>query len=351
MRKIANGIKRFQQKVFPHYRQEFEGLATSQSPEALLITCSDSRVVPELFTQSGPGDLFVYRNAGNIVPAYRAEEQNPQLKEAFMVILGLEQFEIAHARGSSHGQSRMTRMAYYEQEQYVPLLRSANELWRRLEQESGESLLHQVGGVFIGSPAGTLVNDSRLSAEKHGLPHEILSSAEVQKRWPMFVVPEGWQGMYDPGAGFLLPEKCITTHVDLARRKGAEIHEHEPVRGWRSEASHVVVKTDLAEYYAERLIFTAGAWTGKLLSDLGVRLQVTRQVLGWVSPPQPERFAKGRFPVWAIDGLSTGGIYYGFPILPGESGLKLAHHHAGTPYDPDAPSREAVRILAPSRRP
>ena len=74
MRKIANGIKRFQQKVFPHYRQEFEGLATSQSPEALLITCSDSRVVPELFTQSRPGELFVYRNAGNIVPAYRAED-------------------------------------------------------------------------------------------------------------------------------------------------------------------------------------------------------------------------------------------------------------------------------------
>src|SRR5256885_13244079 len=74
MRKILNGIRRFQRNVFPRYEKAFQELASTQSPEALLITCSDSRVVPELFTQSGPGDIFVYRNAGNIIPPYRADD-------------------------------------------------------------------------------------------------------------------------------------------------------------------------------------------------------------------------------------------------------------------------------------
>jgi len=257
-------------------------------------------------------------------------------------VLGLEQFDIPHTRGSSHGFSRMTRMAYYEQARYVPLLRSANALWRELEAESGQVLLNQVGGIFIGPPDRELVNHSRLAAELHGLNHEVLSADEVKRRWPMFETPGDWVGLFDPGAGFLLPEKCILAHVDGARRRGADIRTQQTVRSWRSVASHVAVTTDAGEFTADRLIITAGPWAGKLLGDLDVPLRVTRQVLGWVRPDQPERFAHGRFPVWALDGMAAGGIYYGFPILAGETGLKLAHHHPGTTFDPDTPSRDTT---------
>jgi carbonic anhydrase len=70
MQDIIQGVRTFQRDVYPQYRERFEKLANGQSPEALVITCSDSRVDPFLFTNAQPGQLFVLRNAGNIVPKY-----------------------------------------------------------------------------------------------------------------------------------------------------------------------------------------------------------------------------------------------------------------------------------------
>jgi sarcosine oxidase len=111
------------------------------------------------------------------------------------------------------------------------------------------------------------------------------------------------------------------------------------VQSWRSDANHVTVVTDRDEYQADQLIFTAGAWTAKLLTDLGTPLVVTRQVLGWVWPKKPELFELGRIPAWAIDSRDDG-IYYGFPMISDVPGFKLAHHLAGSLFDPDTPSRE-----------
>jgi sarcosine oxidase len=254
-------------------------------------------------------------------------------------VLGIEQFDIPHNRGSSHGHSRMIRMAYYEQPAYVPLLRRAYALWDQLETLSGRRLLHRTGGLYIGPGGGMLVDGSRKSAIAHHLEHEMLTRDELCRRWPQFHVPQDWSALFEWAAGFLLPEQVISSFVDLALRDGAKIHARERVISWEANEARVHVTTDRATYQADQLIFTGGAWSGKLIADLGVPLVVTRQVLGWVWPRNPEMFQIGQLPAWGIDSLD-GGMFYGFPMYDDVPGLKVAHHLPGTAIDPDRPNPE-----------
>src|SRR5256885_74881 len=118
-------------------------------------------------------------------------------------VLGLDRFDIPNSRGSSHGLSRVIRMAYYEHPDYVPLLRRAYELWRQLERERGQQLLHQTGGLYIGPMDGALVGGSLKSAREHGLAHELIDRENLRKRFPQFEVPDDHVGFFEPTAGFL----------------------------------------------------------------------------------------------------------------------------------------------------
>ncbi|QOV88501.1 N-methyl-L-tryptophan oxidase [Humisphaera borealis] len=253
-------------------------------------------------------------------------------------VLGLEQFSIAHDRGSSHGQSRMIRMAYYEHPDYVPLLRRAYELWDELESLSGQKLLHRTGGIYLGPPDGGLIAGSLASARLHGLAHEVLSPGALAERFPPFHLAPGWIGVHEPAAGFLLPEAVVAAYAGLARQHGADIHGNEPVVQWtragESDDGDIRVRTGAGEYLARRLIVCGGAWSVALLPQLNTPLVVTRQVLGWVRPANPEPFALGRFPVWAAEN-PDGTLQYGFPVMPGEQTLKVAWHGAGRPTDAD----------------
>src|SRR5688572_15940898 len=88
-------------------------------------------------------------------------------------VLGIEQFAIPHSRGSSHGLSRMIRSAYYEHPHYVPLLRRAFQLWRQIEGEALNQVLHITGGLYMGPRDGDLIEGSLASSRKHNLPHEL----------------------------------------------------------------------------------------------------------------------------------------------------------------------------------
>jgi len=253
-------------------------------------------------------------------------------------VLGLEQFDIPHARGSSHGYSRMTRMAYCEHPDYVPLVRRANALWAELEAESGEKLLHLVGGLYLGPSNRGVVPGSLLAAQRHGLAHEHLDAGALRRQFPQFVLPEDWVGLLEPAAGFLLPELAISALVAGALHRGAEIHGHETVRTWHADAAGVSVSTDRGSYTAAKLVFSGGAWSSRLVRDLGVELVVTRQILGWVWPREPERFKLGVLPVWMID-AGDDGAYYGFPMMTLSPGFKLAYHGDLRPTDPDAVER------------
>jgi len=280
-------------------------------------------------------------------------------------VLGLEQHSIPHALGSHHGFSRMIRLAYFEHPDYVALLRRSYALWDELERESGQKLLHITGGLYLGRPDSELVTGSIRAAKEYNLPHEILDGDALRKRFPQFTVPEDSLAFYENKAGFLLPEAVVSTHAETAMRHGAELHGHEPAIEWKSTAAGVTVRTAKATYHAARLIIAAGAWTNDVLRDLGVELKVTRQAMAWFWPRQPEQFALGRFPSWALDlspRESFRGVHYGFPMAPpgmGNPGFKAALHWPDegcnpatvdrTPRDSDAAEvRAAVERYIPA---
>lgn len=255
-------------------------------------------------------------------------------------VLGLEQFDVPHAMGSHHGQSRMFRMAYFEHPEYVPLLKRAFDLWQELERRSGVKLFHVTGGMYIGSADGELVRGSMEAAARHGLEHEALGRSALRKRWPQFAVPEDWRAFYEPTAGFVVPELAVGVMARLAIESGAQIHGREAVKGWRREGDIYEVETERATYAAKRLVQTCGAWTSRVVGELGVKLVVTRQVLAWMWPHGHERYALGTFPCWAIE--TAGGVDYGFPMLPWHPGLKAARHVRGIVTEPDSVDRRVT---------
>ena len=253
-------------------------------------------------------------------------------------VLGLEQLDIPHTSGAHHGQSRMFRMSYYEHPDYVPLLRRSLDLWQELETRSGVELLYLTGGVYLGSPEGELIAGSARAAAGHGLDHELLTAPALRERYPQFELPDSHAALVEPRAGFIIPERAVSAMAAQALAAGAELHAREPVLVWRRSGGLFEIDTHKGRYLARRAIITGGAWTTRIITDLGIPLAVTRQVLGWIWPREHARFSLGRFPCWAAE-LPDSSIYYGFPMLPWHPGLKVALHRRGQPADPDVIDR------------
>jgi sarcosine oxidase len=254
-------------------------------------------------------------------------------------VLGLEQFPVAHDRGSSHGRSRITRQAYFEAPAYVPLLTRATELWTQLQQDSGMRLIHMTGGLMLGPPDGPVVKGTLASARMHGLPHEVLDAQDVRRRFPAFSLEDGMLGVLDKSAGVLFPEDCIRAHAAAATRAGAEIHWEEPVVRWQATGDSVEVTTTRETYAAGSLVLCAGPWMSGLLADLHVPLGVERNVLYWFRPTTSlTDFAPDTFPIFIIE-HDPGKVLYGFPAL-GDDGVKVARHHTGDSCTPATIRRE-----------
>jgi len=250
-------------------------------------------------------------------------------------VLGFDRFPRGHTLGSSGGLSRIIRLSYYEHPDYVPLLRRAWTLWRDLERESGETLLTQTGGLYAGDPNGELVAGALKSARAHQLEHEVLHSAALRARYPLFEWPDGWQGLFERQAGWLAPELCIETHLRLAEENGATLRFDEPVDHWESTSDGVRVFTATGTFDAKQLVIAAGAWEAQLAPSLAPELSVERNVLLWFEPTA-ERDAFARLPVYIVD--DTDRIFYGFPYIEGQ-GVKVAGLHFGDKADPDSVDR------------
>jgi sarcosine oxidase len=248
-------------------------------------------------------------------------------------VLGFDAFDPPHALGSSHGETRITREAYFEDPCYVPLVKRANALWRELERESGERLLVDTGGLVIGRPDGVLVPGALASAVEHGLPHERLTAAEVRRRFPAFAPADGLEAVWEPNAGVLFPERCVAAQLARARARGATLRPNTPVTGWEAEGPGFIVRAGDQAHRAARLVLAANAWLPRLLPDTPLPVTVSRQPLFWF---QPERdvaeLAPDRLPVhiWEPD---AGAMFYGFPAFGGT--VKIAIHGGGAPSDPD----------------
>ena len=285
-----------------------------------------------------------------------------QLARRGVSVLGLDAFLPGHDRGSSHGDTRIIRQAYFERPDYVPLLRRAYELWRELEFESGRALMNLCGLMLAGRPVDEAVSGSRLAAKIHGVEIQNLSKKEATERWPGFQLPDGFEVVHEPTAGFLFVEDSVRSHVDCAVRAGAQVRIGQRVLGWTSNGRTVTIRTDEGTIEAASLVVTAGAWASQLLQKVpGLpTLQVLRKVLMW---------NRVRNQDYSIDQGGCGflfnmpeGTFYGFPSLDGAT-VKIAEHTGGQvvadplqverrllPSDV-APVSEFVRAVMPSLEP
>jgi sarcosine oxidase len=252
-------------------------------------------------------------------------------------VLGIEQYEPGHALGSSHGLTRIIRLAYFEDPSYVPLLRRAFALWRDLERGLAEPLLHVTGGLDVGTVGSTVFEGSLRSCREHDLPHEVLDARALANRYAAWRPAANAMAVFQPDAGFLTPERCIATHVGRATAAGAQLRLHERVLGIEGGGGAVTVQTDRGRYEAGQVVLTAGPWMSDLAPSLRARLAPERQVLGWFGVEERAAFAPARFPVFVLEARE--GTFYGFPEY-GVPGFKIGkYHHRFERVHPDDMNR------------
>jgi sarcosine oxidase len=254
-------------------------------------------------------------------------------------VLGLEQFEIAHDKGSHSGQSRIIRKAYFEHPDYVPLLQRAYHNWNEIERQSSTQIYYKTGIVYFGKPHSETIAGTKKSASLYDISIESISQIESRNRFTELQIPSTFETIVEPDAGFVTPERAIRTYVDQARKHGAIIKSNIRVKQWKEEKKKFIISTDTENYTCDKLVITAGSWTSKIVPNLKTELKVTRQTLAWIKPKNIKRFSLGNFPCWFVEDPQLG-LFYGFPALPqekfeGNAGMKFAHHHPAESTDPD----------------
>jgi len=229
----------------------------------------------------------------------------------------------------------MIRLGYFEHPSYVPMLHHAYPLWREIASASGTSLLHITGIAEIGPPDGALVKGTLAASQLHGLEHEVLSAAELTRRYPAFDVPANYVAVLQPNGGYLEAEPAIAAMLKLARAAGATVHANERVHAIEPHGSGVRIVTERDTVKATAAIVAAGAWTRSLLPQLSVPLRVTREVMAWFEPIDVPAIVA--LPVFLLE--SRYGMHYGLPA-PARGLIKFAkHHHRSETVDPDTCDR------------
>ena len=273
-------------------------------------------------------------------------------------VLAVEQFGVAHDRGSSHGRTRIVRQAYFENPAYIPLLRRAYELWDTLPPAVG---IHRVGCLSLGAASSPVVTGAARSAAEWGIEIEQLSAAQVRDRFPQFRPRAGDEAVFEPDAGFVRPEETVRLYTERARARGAEILTGHRVTGWEQSGAGVRVAVAgvdprtgestadvVTDVTADHLVLTAGAWTPTLAPVLGLSIHVERRVMHFFAPREPAMFAPGPMPTFIWD-LADNDSIYGFPA-DGADGVKIGFHNRGGPADPDRPQPPATPAEATAMR-
>lgn len=242
-------------------------------------------------------------------------------------VIGIDQYEPPHPWGSSHGETRITRLAIGEGAEYVPLVRRSHQLWREIERRTGVPLLTETGGLYLGDPDSEFIAQTRASAAEYGIAVEDLTTAEITERFPMFTVAPPTEGCFEPTAGYVRPEAAIQSQLELAKRDGARLVLGEHVDHWEATADGVRVNS----YEAGRLVLCAGPWIAELFPEGRELFAVHRQLLHWfpLRPGTYERVQSMPVYIWDLAGQQSGFVhltgFYGFPPIDGvEGGVKVA---------------------------
>lgn len=246
-------------------------------------------------------------------------------------VVGLERFSIGHDQGSSHGDTRIIRLGYFEHPSYVPLLRSAYRLWRQIENETGQQLLRITGIAEIGPPDSEIIKGTLRASQEHNLPHRVLDARQAMQHLPAFSLPPDYLAVLQPDGGYLFAERAVFAFAKLAKDAGADFRTGEAVTDIVPRADGVTIETDKGSIDAGAVVVTPGAWFSSLMDRLlpafRQPLKVQRQVLAWFEPTDPTPFIPGKFPVFLLG--SEQGIHYGIPphdIAPYRGLLKVAKH-------------------------
>ena len=277
-----------------------------------------------------------------------------QLAKAGVSVLGLDRYHPPHALGSTHGDTRITRVAVGEGLEYVPLVRRSHEIWREIEDRAGVEILSPCGGLVMAPPQArfamhgseSFLEHTVAAAVAYDVEHELLGTAELAARFPQFALAGDEQGCYEPGAGFVRPEGAVEAQLRLARDLGATLAFGERVVGYDDHGTHVTVRTTNQTVEASTLVITAGPWVSGLVPELAPVLRIYRQVLFWFDLRDPSSYPALRdSPVYiwwpAGDGSE---VIYGFPMIDGPSGgAKVAREQ----YDVETTADEVDRAVTP----
>jgi sarcosine oxidase len=263
-------------------------------------------------------------------------------------VIGIDQYDPPHPYGSTHGETRMTRLAVGEGAEYVPLVRRSHELWREIEAQTGTQLLTQPGGLIMSRPGGWFFEGTRELARRFEIKHEELAPSELRERFPMFAVDEQTEGYYEPEAGFVRPEEAVRAQLELARRGGAELRTGERVLDWSASGDGVGVVTDRSSYAASQLVLCAGPWLPQLFPEGRNLFAVHRQLQFWFPIRQGyEQLRDMPVFVWDFGGEPGGFVhfdgFYGFPAVDGlAGGVKVAIETYETTTEPDGRQHPAT---------
>lgn len=272
-----------------------------------------------------------------------------QLASRGVSVIGIDRYEPPHAWGSTHGDTRITRLGIGEGREYVPLARRSHELWRDIEGASGAELLTQPGIVILAHPSSTFLAETRAAALQYEIEHRDLTNAELRAGFPMFAVDDHTVGYHEPQAGYVRPERAVAAQLALARGHGAQLRLGERVERWTASPDGVTVTTDHDTYAAGQLLLCAGAWIADLLPQARDIVAIYRQLLFWF--PIREHYAVLRdMPafVWDVGGDQRGFVhldgFYGFPAIDGpDGGVKVASESYEHTTTPDGRQHPATR--------
>lgn len=247
-------------------------------------------------------------------------------------VLGLEQFELGHARGESHDHSRIIRLSYHTPA-YVELAKRAYEAWSVLESESGERVVEKTGGLDLWPRNAAIPKEPYVASMRScAVPFEELDAGEVRRRWPQFLIDDDTCGVFQADGGIVAAARATAAHQRMAREHGATLVERTAVDAVHAGDGDIVVEAGERRYRCRKLVVAAGPWSNRALASFDVRLplEVTKEQVVYFAPRDPDAYALGRFPIWIwMDDPS----FYGFPAFG--DGVKVAQDAGGKPVDPD----------------
>ena len=258
-------------------------------------------------------------------------------------VAGIERHGIGHDLGSSHGSTRLFRIACQEHPGLAAIALKSLELWASLGERTGQQLVRQTGCLSVGSPGSRPVRGTLAAAAAAGLTVRELSHLDLVARQPQYAdLAADDVAVWDPGAGICYPERNIRAQASAARGLGAEIYPHTMVTDIEASRDGVVVRTPTVEFRAFQVVVAGGAWLGTLVPGLPLAPRRTPQY--WFRPRDPcsDEFTLAKFPAFIWQRHGGSGLWghgsdedFGVKIGPDES----LDFSAGASFDPEEMDR------------